>query len=163
MTSVAPGQSTVLSVASAIQMAVNETASYVQVIAQTDQAQVTSSGQTVEVQSLVSASQIYADETIVSLEFKGVGLQGPVGEGFPSGGTTGQVLTKNSDQNYDASWSSGPINQITNIENILAASGVLANKANMIDGSVVYYDGESNEFRADNIATLTSLTDGGNF
>lgn len=34
------------------------------------------------------------------------GPKGDTGEGIPSGGTYGQVLTKNSDTNYDVSWSS---------------------------------------------------------
>jgi hypothetical protein len=33
-----------------------------------------------------------------------VGPQGPTGQGFPTGGNTGQILTKNSATNYDASW-----------------------------------------------------------
>jgi hypothetical protein len=32
------------------------------------------------------------------------GPQGPAGQGFPTGGNTGQILTKNSTTNYDASW-----------------------------------------------------------
>jgi len=34
-----------------------------------------------------------------------VGPQGPAGQGVPAGGTTGQVLKKNSDTDYDADWS----------------------------------------------------------
>jgi len=32
------------------------------------------------------------------------GAQGPAGEGVPTGGTTGQVLTKSSNDNYDTAW-----------------------------------------------------------
>lgn len=32
------------------------------------------------------------------------GPQGPAGQGIPTGGTTGQVLVKNSDTDYDTSW-----------------------------------------------------------
>ena len=32
------------------------------------------------------------------------GPQGPPGEGMPAGGTTGQVLAKASDQDYDLMW-----------------------------------------------------------
>ncbi len=32
------------------------------------------------------------------------GAQGDPGEGVPTGGTTGQILAKNSDTNYDTEW-----------------------------------------------------------
>lgn len=34
------------------------------------------------------------------------GAQGPVGVGFPQGGTTGQILVKQSGTDYDAIWTS---------------------------------------------------------
>lgn len=34
----------------------------------------------------------------------GPGPPGPPGQGVPAGGTTGQVLTKNSNTNFDTSW-----------------------------------------------------------
>lgn len=37
-----------------------------------------------------------------------VGPQGPQGVGAPTGGTTGQILVKNSATNYDYGWSSSP-------------------------------------------------------
>lgn len=163
MTFVLPQQNNNQPVVDQVQVAVIGSTSFVETVVQSDQAQVVASGDTVEINTIASSVSVLATEENIALEFKAPGLQGPVGEGFPPGGTTGQILIKNSNQDYDASWSSGPINQIANIENILAASGVLANKANMIDGSVVYYNGGNNEFRADNTVTLTSLTDGGNF
>lgn len=33
-----------------------------------------------------------------------IGEQGPVGQGVPTGGTTGQYLRKSSDSNYDTEW-----------------------------------------------------------
>jgi hypothetical protein len=34
------------------------------------------------------------------------GIQGPVGQGFPQGGTTGQILVKQSSTDYDITWTS---------------------------------------------------------
>lgn len=42
-----------------------------------------------------------------TIVFGNIGPQGPPGIGVPSGGTTGQVLTKNSNSNYDTSWENG--------------------------------------------------------
>ena len=44
-------------------------------------------------------------ETILEVVEQGrQGIQGEVGEGFPSGGTSGQILVKQSDEDYDADW-----------------------------------------------------------
>jgi hypothetical protein len=43
-----------------------------------------------------------------------VQVPGPPGKGVPSGGTTGQVLRKKSDSDFDAEW--GDIPRITNAE-----------------------------------------------
>jgi hypothetical protein len=43
-----------------------------------------------------------AQETQIVLAVPGI--QGPVGPGFPIGGTTNQVLVKISGANYDATW-----------------------------------------------------------
>ena len=42
-------------------------------------------------------------------------------------------------------------------------SGLEVNSAAKVDGSIVYYDGSSSQFRADAVWTTTTLTDGGNF
>jgi hypothetical protein len=68
---------------------------------------------------------------------KGIpGDRGPKGEpgvGVPEGGTTGQVLTKNSDEDYDASWetpqsgggsSSQPLSNIAYGDDAISGSGI---------------------------------------
>lgn len=41
---------------------------------------------------------------VVSVEIATAGAQGPAGQGVPSGGTTGQILTKASGTDYDTAW-----------------------------------------------------------
>lgn len=43
------------------------------------------------------------------------GLQGPAGIGVPNGGTTGQILTKNSNTSGDTSWKDAPQTGITSV------------------------------------------------
>jgi len=58
------------------------------------------------------------------------GPQGPAGQGVPTGGTAGQVLTKNSGTNYDASWKNPSGGGVTvkdiNIRNMSNAGGTIA-------------------------------------
>jgi hypothetical protein len=42
------------------------------------------------------------------------GAQGPSGEGMPPGGNAGDILSKNSDENYDLVWIEDPYNRIVN-------------------------------------------------
>ena len=42
----------------------------------------------------------------------------PAGEGIPPGGTTGQVLTKKSDEDYDAEWQEPQGGGVTSGEHI---------------------------------------------
>ncbi len=48
-------------------------------------------------------SNAYADEQNIELENSSVTVPAS-GKGVPAGGTSGQVLTKNSDEDYDAKW-----------------------------------------------------------
>jgi len=73
------------------------------------------------------------------------GAQGPAGQGVPTGGTTGQVLKKNSNTNYDTVWSNNP----TFLTSIL---GLFKIDANTVGG-----DPSDGYIRYDN-ATQTSAT-----
>ena len=44
-----------------------------------------------------------------------------------------------------------------------AGSGFELDQTAKVDKSIVYYDSASSQFKADNIITQTTLTDGGNF
>lgn len=45
-------------------------------------------------------------DRVVTITRSNIGLPGPAGAGFPTGGTEGQVLKKLSDTDYDTEWSS---------------------------------------------------------
>ena len=53
-------------------------------------------------------SPVYVNvsEQPTNVVVSGVGPQGPAGEGVPTGGTSGQILVKNSATNFDTGWSS---------------------------------------------------------
>jgi hypothetical protein len=67
--------------------------------------------------------------TVTALELSVPGVQGPPGEGIPSGGTVNQVLVKTSSADYDAEWSEvtsamlGPL-EIVNAD--IAANAAIA-------------------------------------
>ena len=42
-------------------------------------------------------------------------------------------------------------------------AGLVVDSTAKIDGSVVYYDGSTSQFKADSAWTVLTLTDGGNF
>lgn len=88
----------------------------------------------------------------VELEFFGNGPQGVPGPGIIPSGTTGQVLAKTSNTNYDTQWKTLNISDLADV-----------NVANKTDGSVLVYDGNSQQFVADSSFTALSLTDGGNY
>lgn len=52
----------------------------------------------------------------------------------------------------------GPVQTVASVDTIEGLE--TANKA---DGSVIYYDGSSDMFKADSLYTVLTLTDGGNF
>ena len=47
---------------------------------------------------------IVEEVTDVTITVSQVGIKGDTGQGVPTGGTTGQVLKKNSNTNYDTVW-----------------------------------------------------------
>ena len=51
------------------------------------------------------------------------GLQGTNGVGVPTGGATGQTLTKNSNADYDTTWSSASLGTVTNVSTGTGLSG----------------------------------------
>lgn len=88
----------------------------------------------------------------VELDFFGNGPQGVPGPGIIPSGTTGQVLAKTSNANYDTQWKTLNISDLADV-NVSAKT----------DGSVLVYDGNSQQFVANSSFTSLSLTDGGNY
>ena len=88
----------------------------------------------------------------VELDFFSNGPQGVPGPGIIPSGTTGQVLAKTSNANYDTQWKTLNISDMADV-----------NVANKTDGSVLVYDGNSQQFVANSSFTSLSLTDGGNY
>ena len=88
----------------------------------------------------------------VTLEYFGNGPQGVPGPGIIPSGTTGQVLAKTSNANYDIQWKTLALSDLSDV-----------NIGSKIDGSVLVYDGGSQKFVANSSFTSISLTDGGNF
>jgi hypothetical protein len=84
-----------------------------------------------------------------------IGVQGPSGQGVPTGGTTGQFLKKSTDSDFDTEWTSSTaivedINDITNVTITTVA-----------DGQVLKYDGVSGQWinsTDDNDGTWGSIT-----
>ena len=56
--------------------------------------------------------------------------KGPAGRGFPTGGTTGQILIKASGDDYDASWENSP-----------SPVGAAVGPASAVDNNVAVFDG----------------------
>jgi len=52
----------------------------------------------------ISVPITLAPDVIISVDVDAVGPAGPAGVGIPTGGTTGQVLKKNSNGDYDTTW-----------------------------------------------------------
>lgn len=76
-------------------------------------------------------NELVIQEQNQKLEIQSVGVQGPVGQGVPSGGTYGQVLLKNSSTNFDTSFSDGVL--MTTVRNNTGAT--------LTAGTVVYING----------------------
>lgn len=107
-----------------------------------------------EIVVTANGAPIVAIETSspVELEFFSNGPQGVPGPGIIPSGTTGQVLAKTSSANYDTQWKTLNISDLADV-----------NVANKTDGSVLVYDGNSQQFVANSSFTALSLTDGGNY
>ena len=106
--------------------------------------------------SEVQISVVKAQETQIVTAVPGI--QGPVGPGFPSGGTTNQVLVKASADNYDTAWSEVTSAMIGDLEIVNAdvatnaaialsklatgalPSGITVASSNIVDGTIVDAD-----------------------
>jgi len=104
------------------------------------------------VSASASPSIVVEQAPEVSLEYFGNGPQGVPGPGIIPSGTTGQVLAKTSNANYDTQWKTLALSDLSDV-----------NVGSKIDGSVLVYDGGSQKFVANSSFTSISLTDGGNF
>lgn len=71
--------------------------------------------------------EIYADDNGARVIVR---HKGPPGKGFPSGGTTGQILAKTTGTDYDAQWVNPP-----------NGTGAAVGPASSMDGHVVLFDG----------------------
>jgi hypothetical protein len=80
------------------------------------------------------------------------GATGPAGIGLPVGGTTDQLLAKKSNTNYDTQWVTPSLNTLSDVNTTAA-----------VDNSVLYYDSVAAEWKGNDINTVISITDGGNF
>ena len=80
------------------------------------------------------------------------GTQGPVGQGVPTGGTVGQVLTKNSSTNYDTSWQTPTPAPVTSVNGYVGA--VVLTKSDVGLGNV---DNTSDLNKPISTATQTAL------
>lgn len=99
-----------------------------------------------------SPSVIVESAPEIVLEYFGNGPQGIPGPGIIPSGTTGQVLAKTSSANYDTQWKTLSLGDLSDV-----------NVASKVNGSVLVYDGGSQQFVANSSFTSLSLTDGGNF
>jgi hypothetical protein len=106
--------------------------------------------------SEVQISVVKAQETQIVTAVPGI--QGPVGPGVPSGGTTNQVLFKASADNYDTAWSEVTSAMIGDLEIVNAdvatnaaialsklatgalPSGITVASSNIVDGTIVDAD-----------------------
>jgi len=104
------------------------------------------------VSASASPAVVVEQATEVVLEYFGNGPQGVPGPGIIPSGTTGQVLAKTSNANYDTQWKTLALSDLSDV-----------NIGSKIDGSVLVYDGGSQKFVANSSFTSISLTDGGNF
>jgi hypothetical protein len=78
--------------------------------------------------------QIVPVEQVTQVIINDVGVQGIPGAGVPFGGTTGQVLTKNSSTNYDTSWQTPTPAPVTSVNGMVGA--VVITKADVGLGNV---------------------------
>jgi len=76
-------------------------------------------------------NELVIQEQTQKLEIQSVGVQGPVGQGVPPGGTYAQVLLKNSSTNFDTSFSDGLL--VTTVRNNTGAA--------LTAGTIVYING----------------------
>lgn len=82
-------------------------------------------------------------EQYVNTGVRAKGTQGDPGEGVPAGGTTGQVLRKKSDDNYDTEWANGgggasALDDLTDVDITTPASGdgLLYDGSKWVNGAV---------------------------
>lgn len=72
--------------------------------------------------------------------------RGPAGKGVPAGGTTGQILAKTSDDDYDGEWVNPP-------DGVNAVAGPVSS----VDGRVATFDGTTGKLIKDSGTLLSAL------
>jgi len=72
----------------------------------------------------ISVPITLAPDVIISVDVDAVGPAGPAGVGIPSGGTTGQILKKNSNTDYDTVWDTASGSGTVTSVNGTGANGV---------------------------------------
>jgi hypothetical protein len=83
------------------------------------------------------------------------GPQGATGAGLPVGGEPGQIITKVGENDYETAWVNSPSSSLEGLTDV--------DVSGKQDNSVLYYNLASNKWKGDDVSTLVSLTDGGNF
>lgn len=105
------------------------------------------------------SNQIIINEETNEIIISSVGAQGPQGEGVPQGGTTGQVLAKQSNADFDTEWvtpsSSGEANTASNLgtgEGVFSSkSGVDLRFKSLIAGTNVSLSSTGNDITINSI------------
>ena len=74
----------------------------------------------------------------VNITISEIGIQGPAGIGIPSGGTTGQILTKVDNTNYNTQWSNAQLPIINEVPNglINGSNATFTTNFNFTSGTV---------------------------
>lgn len=77
----------------------------------------------------------------VIIEVAEMGLTGPAGVGVPSGGITGQILTKIDDTDYNTEWSNTQLPIINEVPNGLVngSNATFTTNFNFVSGSVQFF------------------------
>lgn len=82
------------------------------------------------------------------------GIQGPAGPGIPSGGNTGQIVIKNSEEDYDTKWGEIPshVHRSSEITDLKIPKNLsdLNNDANFISSTIItsFWSGTQAEYDA---------------
>jgi len=102
---------------------------------------------TVEVTPIIQTVEIVQNETSVTVDVLTqtveIQSQGTVGPGVAAGGTTGQLLRKKSDANYDTEWATIIVEDARRLTAVREASGSIGGQRAVIantDGTISYAD-----------------------
>lgn len=107
--------------------------------------------------------------TTRNVQVKHVGRRGPQGEqgeqgqagiGIPTGGTAGQILTKDSTTDYDTSWQDAPEGGVTSVNN--ETGDVVLNQDDVLDGTIYKQYSATEKTKLAGIEANADVTDSAN-